>query len=137
MTVQSKHSLRLFSFLLVLAVFIAAVPALVSTSNTKADSSHRLGAWWWSFSDATNTTTRNNYLNALEAAGVTEIYIEAYPQLWTTSSHSQLHTFIQAAMSHGMRVSVMMDDPALATSSSTSTNYIQKLYTGFTTYKNT
>ena len=135
MTVQSKHSLRLFSFLLVLAVLIAAVPALVSTSNTKADSSRRLGAWWWSFSDATNTTTRNNYLNALEAAGVNEIYLEAYPQLWTASNHAQLHTFIQAAMSHGMRVSIMMDDPDLATNSSSSKNYIQKLYTGYVTYK--
>lgn len=138
MSTRKENTIRLLSMIIIFAFLIAMIPALTSPTKTSAANTNpkRVGAWWWSFSDATNTSTRDRYLNALEAAGVNEIYVEAYPQLWTTSNHPQLHTFIQACMSHGMRVAVMMDDPALVTSSSSSKSYINKLYSGWVAYKN-
>ena len=137
MTRAKKLSKSVIAIAFAVVFLLTMLPSMFSTMDASAknpDGRNRLGCWWWSFSDAINTTTRENYLTLLEETGVTEVYVEAYTYLWNTSSHAQLHTFIDAAMKHGIRTSVMIDDPALATSAGTSSSYIQKLYNGFNTY---
>ena len=141
MTRAKKLSKSLMAMVLVVALLLTMIPVIVGTMNANAQTydgrKHRLGCWWWYYADATNTTTRDNYLGLLEETGVTEVYIEAYTSLWTTSNHASLHNFVQAAQQHGMRTSVMIDDPGLATSAATSSSYINKLYNGWVAYKNT
>ena len=135
-----KASKTLIALCLTLFLLVTMLPAIFDGMNAGATTfdgrKHRLGCWWWYFADATNTTTRDNYLGLLEETGVTEIYLEAYTQLWTPANHITLHNFVMAAQKHGMRTSVMIDDPALATSASTAARYINNLYTGWVSYKN-
>ncbi len=140
MTRTKKLSTSLLALALAILFLLTMLPSLTGGMNVEAknpDGRNRLGCWWWDFTDATNATTRENYLTLLEETGVTEVYIEAYTYLWSTSKHAQLHTFIDAAMKHGIRTSVMIDDPALATSSGTSKRYIENLYSGYVAYQNT
>ena len=141
MTRAKKLSISVLSVFLAVVFLATMLPAMFSSVNAGAQTydgrKHRLGCWWWYFADATNTTTRDNYLGLLEETGVTEIYIEAYTSLWTIGNHATLHNFVQAAQKHGMRTSVMIDDPGLATSAATSSSYINKLYNGWVAYKNT
>ena len=127
--------------LLIAAIFLVTMlPSMFGSMNAVAknpDGRNRIGCWWWYFEDTGNETTRENYLTLMEQTGVTEVYIEAYTQLWSTGSQASLHRFVEAAMKHGIRTSVMMDDSALATSQSSSYSYIQKLYKGWVSYKQT
>ena len=141
MTRAKKLSKSLLVFAIAVVFLVTMLPTFFGNINADAQTfdgrKHRLGCWWWYYADATNTTTRDNYLGLLEETGVTEIYIEAYTSLWTTGNHASLHSFVQAAQQHGMRTSVMIDDPGLATSAATSSSYINKLYNGWVAYKNT
>ena len=141
MTRAKKLSISVLSVFLAVVFLATMLPAMFSSVNAGAQTydgrKHRLGCWWWYFADATNTTTRDNYLGLLEETGVTEIYIEAYTSLWTTGNHASLHNFVQAAQTHGMRTSVMIDDPQMALNAGTASGYINKLYNGWVAYKNT
>ena len=101
------------------------------------DGRNRVGCWWWFIQDATKESTREEYLDLLEQTGVTEVYLEATPQLWDKSQHETLHTFVDAAKAHGMRVSVIMDDPAMVKNAERSEKYMKKLRDGFLAYKTT
>ena len=141
MTRAKKLSKSMIAVALVVVLVLTMLPVVAGTMNANAQTfdgrKHRLGCWWWNFSDATNATTREQYLGLLEETGVTEIYIEAYTYLCNTSQHATLHTFIQAAQQHGIRTSVMRDDAQLATSAGTSLRYVNELYNGWVAYKNT
>ncbi len=101
------------------------------------DGRNRVGCWWWYIQDATNETTREEYLDLLEQVGVTEVYLEAAPQLEDSFKHKTIHTFVEAAKAHGMRVSVIMDDPAMVKNPDLSKKYMEKLRDGFKQYKKT
>ncbi|MCQ2404370.1 MAG: InlB B-repeat-containing protein [Clostridia bacterium] len=95
------------------------------------DNRPRVGAWWWHKEDGTNATTRENYLQLLEDAGITEVY---YYAGWdfsgksiSTSTMSEIHTFVQAAMQHGIATSFLMDD----------LGYMKNMGNNFVTYRNT
>ena len=140
MTKTRKISKTAVVILAVLFLFLSLIPLLSSSVPAAAqtyDGRERRGCWWWYMEDATNKTTREEYLTLLEQTGVTEIYLEAYPQLWDTFKHDVIHTFVEAAKAHGMRVSVIMDDPAMVTNSDLSMRYMIKLRDGFKAYKET
>ena len=120
-------ALMLFSLL---PCLLSAVPAAAKTY----DGRNRVGCWWWYQADASSKTTREKYLNLLEQTGVTEIYYEGYTQLWDESKHKALHTFVDAAAAHGMRVSCIMDDPAMVKDADRSEKYMIKLRDGFKAY---
>ncbi len=100
------------------------------------DGRERLGCWWWYMDDAVDETTREDYLGLLEQTGVTEVYLESYTYLWDTAKHDDIHTFVRAAMKHGMRVAVLMDDPVLATNELMSEKYLEKIRDGYKAYTN-
>ena len=135
-----KFSKSAVAILTALFLFLSLIPLIACSVPAKAatyDGRERRGCWWWYMEDATNKTTREEYLSLLEQTGITEIYLEAYPQLWDTFKHDVIHTFVEAAKAHGMRVSVIMDDPATVTNNDLSIKYMIKLRDGFKAYKET
>lgn len=139
-TKTGKFSKSVLAIFAALVLFISLIPLIsfsIPASAQTYDGRERRGCWWWYMSDATNETTRDNYLNLLEQTGVTEIYLEAYTELWDTFHHETIHTFVDAAKTHGMRVSVIMDDPAMVTNNDVSIKYMIKLRDGFKAYKKT
>ncbi len=136
--------LRLLSMVLVLVFLVLMIPfaALLQQPKVSAasassdycinpDGTRRVGCWWWHESDGTNAGTRKMYLDFLEAYGVTEIYYYAYGSFRNSGGRSSIHTFVQDAMAHNMRVSILYDD-AGSLSSSTMNGFAN----AFTSYKN-
>ena len=70
-----------------------------------------MGAWWWYLTDGTKLETREKYLDFLAYNHVTEIYYYCYDAITTPNRRSETHEFVQSAMSRGMRVAFMYDDP--------------------------
>ncbi len=68
-----------------------------------------LGVWWWKASDGKTEETREMYLDFLEKNRVTEIYYYCSGYINTEYNRTILHTFVQAAMAHGMRVAYLFD----------------------------
>ncbi len=138
MTVKTRKLSQSFLILLVaIMLILSLLPSAlfaVSANAQTYDGRERMGCWWWYMDDALNETTREEYLDLLEQTGVTEIYLEAYTYLWDTDKHDALHTFVRAAMAHGMRVSCIMDDPQLAKNATLSKGYLEKLRDGYKTY---
>ena len=144
MATTRNRNIRTLAWILAIVMTVFSMPVFplgihlfdFSADASTYDGRDRLGVWWWYEADGTNTTTRDNYLNVCEQMGATEIYYYGYSCLTnpTSSNLSKLHTFVAAAMSHGMRVSVMIDDPALVTDAGSSKSIIQKLATGVKAY---
>ena len=124
------------ALLLAMLMLLSLLSSLLcfSASAQTYDGRERTGCWWWYMQDAKDEATRETTLDLLEQLGVTEIYLEAYTELWDPKKHDVIHTFVKAAMAHGMRVSVIMDDPVLAKNSTLSKSYIEKLRDGFQSY---
>ena len=91
-----------------------------------------LGTWWWYPEDATNTTTRDKYLQFLFMNGVDEIYFESSSSLSSSSSRSTLHTFVQKANEKGMKVSLIYEDTGIATKSNNT--YLTTACNNYMTY---
>lgn len=125
------------ALLLTALLLCSLLSCAFGTAAATYDGRNRVGCWWWYIQDATNESTREEYLDLLEQTGVTEVYLEATPQLWDKSQHETLHTFVDAAKAHGMRVSVIMDDPAMVKNAERSEKYMKKLRDGFLAYKTT
>ena len=109
----------------------------INAHATTYDGRDRLGVWWWYPGDwFDNQDKGKGYLDICEQMGATEVYFYGYSYLTnpTSSNLSKLHTFVAEAMKHGMRVSIMIDDPALVTNASSSKSTIQKLATGVEAY---
>jgi len=70
-----------------------------------------MGVWWWNLADGIYLDTREKYLDFLSYNHVTEIYYYCYDAITTPNRRSEVHEFVQSAMSRGMRVSFMYDDP--------------------------
>ncbi len=121
-----------------LTLLLCLSPLWSAHTNAETyDGRERVGTWWWYMQDAENEQTRDEYLTLLEQTGVTEIYLEAAPQLEDSFKHKTIHTFVQAAKTHGMRVSVIMDEPATATDKAQAEAILQKLRDGYKQYKKT
>ena len=143
MSNASKRTIRLLALLSILAITICLLPTFLAKApvTAKADNSNpRIGCWWWKTSDANNEEIRDRYLSILESAGVTEIYYYDYTSFWSqlstaSTKRAYVHKFIEAAMSHGMRVAILIGDPDLAKKADTSLNYVQRLKTSWDNYK--
>lgn len=70
-----------------------------------------MGVWWWNLADGLKLETREKYLDYLVYNHVSEIYYYCYDAITTPNRRSETHEFVQSAMSRGMRVSFMYDDP--------------------------
>ena len=144
MATTRNRNIRTLAWILAIVMTVFSMPVFplgihlfdFSADASTYDGRDRLGVWWWYEADGTNTSTRDNYLNVCEQMGATEIYYYGYSCLTnpTSSNLSKLHTFVAAAMSHGMRVSVMIDDSALVLDASSSKSIVQKLATGVKAY---
>ena len=120
------------SAVLIFSLFAAAVPSTAAANSAPSPAARRLGCWWWHKSDATNIETRDAYLDFLQQAGVNEIYFYAYSDL-ANQRFDDIHTFISAAMAHGMRVAILFDDPDAALDPDFT--YLTRLKNGFLAYK--
>ena len=90
-----------------------------------------LGVWWWKASDGKTEETREMYLDFLEENGVTEIYYYCSGYLNTEFNRTILHSFIQAANAHGMRVAYLFDTQEVVNASNQS---FEKAVVNFNTY---
>ncbi len=139
MATTRKRSMRTLAWLLAIVMTVFSMPVFplgihlfdFSAQAYSFDNRPRVGAWWWHKEDGTNATTRENYLQLLEDAGITEVY---YYAGWdfsgksiSTSTMSEIHTFVQAAMQHGIATSFLMDD----------LGYMKNMANNFVTYRNT
>ncbi|MBR3290328.1 MAG: dockerin type I repeat-containing protein [Clostridia bacterium] len=70
-----------------------------------------MGVWWWNLADGMKLDTREKYLDYLKYNHVSEIYYYCYDAITTPNRRSEVHEFVQSAMTRGMRVSFMYDDP--------------------------
>lgn len=135
-----KLSFRILSLLLaMLTVFtlpplagIAVDESADDGMNMSDNSEKRIGTWWWYKSDGNDSELRKMYLDFLQQAGVNEIYYYDYTSL-ANQEFDNIHAFVQDAMSHGMRVAILFDDPEAATDPNHT--YMYKLKDGYFAYK--
>ena len=140
MATTRKRSMRTLAWLLAIVMTVFSVPVFplgihlfdFSAQAYSMDDRPRVGAWWWHKEDGTNATTRENYLQLLEDAGVTEVYYYAGWDFADSAKNfankmSEIHTFVQAAMQHGIATSFLMDD----------LGYMSSMSDNFITYRNT
>ena len=71
--------------------------------------SRRIGNWWWWSSDGYDASICDNTLDTMQNAAITEIYFYGCGDLMS-GNWDPLHTFIQKAMAHNMRVALLYDD---------------------------
>ena len=96
--------------------------------NFMEGSGMTLGVWWWRTSEGTNETIRDRYFDFLEENQVTEIYYYGANRLSSESARQTVHVFVQAAMSHGLRVAVLFDNQAVVKAGNTSFTGIVEQY---------
>ena len=91
-------------------------------------SDRTLGVWWWRTSEGTDVTVRDQYFDFLEENQVTEIYYYGANRLSSESARQTVHTFVQAAMTHGLRVAVLFDNQAVVKAGNTSFTGVAEQY---------
>ena len=116
------------SLFLIIAILIACVPMVLGTAQPE----RRLGCWWWYKEDGNNAETRQMYLDFLEQGNVNEIYYYNYTAL-ANGEFEEIHTFVEDAMAHGMRVAILFDDPDAA--KDPDHTYMLRLKDGYLAYK--
>lgn len=73
-----------------------------------------LGTWWWFSEDSDDEKVCSDQLNFLERNGTSEIYYYVADRLDTSEKRATVHSFVRKANEHGITVSFLFDDPALA-----------------------
>lgn len=69
------------------------------------------GTWWWKIGDGIKVETRETILDFLKYNGITEIWYYCYDRMRTPNTRQETHEFVVSAMSRGMRVAELYDDP--------------------------
>ncbi len=109
-----KWGVRLLSVVLIFALIFSTLIVMADSAandDSSKSNSPRIGLWWWNSADAYNLPLRDKYLNFYENMGVTEIYFYDTSRLKSSdAARSTLHTFIEAANAHGMRVALLYDN---------------------------
>ena len=113
MTGKRGKVARIVALILAAVMIIFSLPLIAMTSNAASGAEiaaeHRLGSWWWWPEDGFNATECDKYLSLYQESGINEIYFYGYSYLTSDSRRAQIHEFVQKAMEHGCRVSILYD----------------------------
>ncbi len=111
MTGKRSKTARIVALVLAIVMIVFSLPMIFSraTSGSEIAGQHRLGSWWWWPEDGFNATECEKYLSLYQESGINEIYFYGYSYLNNESRRAQIHEFVQKAMAHGCRVSIMYD----------------------------
>lgn len=117
------------------AVTFRAVWEKIPVPSRPQSNHRRIGNWWWYSEDGYTEPTCTRYLDELQKACVSEIYFHGYTSL-KNKEYSKLHTFVQKAMAHGMRVALLYDGWSDFMSKNAVT-FVNTLIPNFQEYKRT
>lgn len=111
MTGNRSKLARIVALFLAVVMLVFSLPMIFSRAATGSEiaAQHRLGSWWWWPEDGFNATECEKYLSLYQESGINEIYFYGYSYLTSDSRRAQIHEFVQKAMDHGCRVSILYD----------------------------